>query len=170
VASNRDFCTNREWCPECLVVSDTLGRAGRTETLTGQAAHTSRAKGQQGEGPDKGRRAKGRERLQAKGPKGQKAKRRTTSHESIEPEQQRREPARCGVAIVQAQSCRSLLDAPRATVCCCRALARGGSASGILNRCFDLPVTLLNREMVGKGGRLFTTRGETDLGVRVAPH
>ena len=35
------FCTNREWCPESLVVLDTLRRAGRTETLTGQASHTS---------------------------------------------------------------------------------------------------------------------------------
>ena len=57
MASNKDFCTNREWCPECLVVSDTLGRAGRTETLTGQATHTSsnvkgsKATGKKGEEP-----------------------------------------------------------------------------------------------------------------------
>ena len=72
VASNKDFCTNREWCPECLVASDTLGRAGRTETLTGQAAHTSRAKGSRTRGPReegqrKGDRRKGRK---GKGRKG----------------------------------------------------------------------------------------------------
>jgi len=34
--------TNREWCPESLVVPDSPRRSGRTETLTGQVAHTSR--------------------------------------------------------------------------------------------------------------------------------
>jgi len=33
--------TKREWCPESLETPDTLRRAGRTETLTGQASHTS---------------------------------------------------------------------------------------------------------------------------------
>src|SRR3972149_7917564 len=41
VAGNRKLCTNREWCPESLVDPDTQERSGRTETLTGQAAHTS---------------------------------------------------------------------------------------------------------------------------------
>ncbi len=42
VAGNRKLCTNREWCPESLVDPDTQKCSGRTETLTGQAAHTSR--------------------------------------------------------------------------------------------------------------------------------
>jgi len=33
--------TKRGWCPVSFMVPDTLRRAGRTETLTGQAAHTS---------------------------------------------------------------------------------------------------------------------------------
>ena len=38
--------TKREWCPGSLVPPATLRRAGRTETLTGQASHTSiRVKG-----------------------------------------------------------------------------------------------------------------------------
>ena len=46
VASNKTNGMKREWCPESLVVLDTLRRAGRTETLTGQASHTSsRVKG-----------------------------------------------------------------------------------------------------------------------------
>ncbi len=40
--ATQQFCTNREWCPESLVDPATLRRSGRTETLTGQAAHTSR--------------------------------------------------------------------------------------------------------------------------------
>ena len=35
-------CTKREWCPASFVASDTLRRSGRTETLTGQAIHTSK--------------------------------------------------------------------------------------------------------------------------------
>jgi len=46
VASSKANGMKREWCPESLVVLDTLRRSGRTETLTGQASHTSsRAKG-----------------------------------------------------------------------------------------------------------------------------
>lgn len=40
-ASNKPNGTNREWCPASLVVPDTPRRPGRTETLTGQALHTS---------------------------------------------------------------------------------------------------------------------------------
>ena len=41
VASSKTNGMKREWCPGSLVVLDTLRRAGRTETLTGQASHTS---------------------------------------------------------------------------------------------------------------------------------
>ena len=41
VASSKANGMKREWCPESLVPPATLRRAGRTETLTGQASHTS---------------------------------------------------------------------------------------------------------------------------------
>ena len=41
VASNKANGMKREWCPGSLVVPAALRRAGRTETLTGQASHTS---------------------------------------------------------------------------------------------------------------------------------
>ena len=41
VASSKANGTKREWCPGSLESPATLGRAGRTETLTGQASHTS---------------------------------------------------------------------------------------------------------------------------------
>jgi hypothetical protein len=51
VASSKANGMKREWCPESLVVPDTLRRTGRTETLTGQASHTSsRAKGRKQRG------------------------------------------------------------------------------------------------------------------------
>ncbi len=46
VASSKANGMKREWCPESLETPDTLRRSGRTETLTGQASHTSsRVKG-----------------------------------------------------------------------------------------------------------------------------
>ena len=41
VASSKANGTKREWCPGSLETPDTLRRSGRTETLTGQASHTS---------------------------------------------------------------------------------------------------------------------------------
>jgi hypothetical protein len=41
VASSKANGTKREWCPGSLVPPATLRRSGRTETLTGQASHTS---------------------------------------------------------------------------------------------------------------------------------
>ena len=41
VASSKTNGTKREWCPGSLESPATLRRSGRTETLTGQASHTS---------------------------------------------------------------------------------------------------------------------------------
>jgi hypothetical protein len=43
-ASSKKHCTQREWCPASLVDPGTPRRPGRTETLTGQALHTSSSK------------------------------------------------------------------------------------------------------------------------------
>ena len=56
--------TKREWCPGSLETPDTLRRSGRTETLTGQASHTSsrakdRNKGQEQREEGKGQKYRG---------------------------------------------------------------------------------------------------------------
>jgi len=56
VASSKANGMKREWCPGSLESPATLRRSGRTETLTGQASHTSsRAKGSSKEQKERGR-------------------------------------------------------------------------------------------------------------------
>ena len=56
VASSKANGTKREWCPGSLETPATLRRSGRTETLTGQASHTSKvAKGSSKEQKERGR-------------------------------------------------------------------------------------------------------------------
>ena len=64
VASSKANGTKREWCPGSLETPDTLRRSGRTETLTGQASHTSsrakdRNKGQEQRAEGKGQKYRG---------------------------------------------------------------------------------------------------------------
>ena len=47
-SSKKKHCTNREWCPGSLVDLVPPTQARRTETLTGQAAHTSSSKAASG--------------------------------------------------------------------------------------------------------------------------
>ena len=64
VASSKANGMKREWCPGSLETPDTLRRSGRTETLTGQASHTSsrakdRNKGQEQRAEGKGQKYRG---------------------------------------------------------------------------------------------------------------
>ena len=69
VASDKDFCTNREWCPECLVASVRFG-VRDAQKHSPDRQHTPagrRAKGRE-KGREKGRQARGSKRA-----KGQRA-------------------------------------------------------------------------------------------------